>query len=105
MGRKVLNIGMRDEYSDKKQCRVIARDIIEKKQITGMTERQMAAEIFTHGYIYSHYDGLPGFLKRSRIASRVYKCCENGVDLADNGDIWYRKIVYFLIYLFLRGKH
>ncbi len=94
-----MNIGMRAEYSDKKECLAIARDIIAKKQITGMTERQLAAEIYTHGYIHSHFDRLPGFLKKSRFAQKAYRSCDNGVDLGDGGDTRFRKIMYFLIYL------
>ena len=98
MDKKVLNIGMRPEYADKKQCRAFARDIIAKKQITGMTERQLAAEIYTHGYIYYRFEKLPGFLKRSKTALRIYRSCANGVDLADDGDKWYRKAAYRLIW-------
>ena len=90
---------MRPEYSDKKQCLAVARNIIGRKQITGMTEKQMAAEIYTHGYIHSHYDRLPALLKKSRLVKKAYRACDNGVDLGDGGDKWYRKIVYFLIYL------
>ena len=102
MEHKVLNIGMKPEYSDRKACLALAHDIISKKRITGMTERQMAAEIYTHGYIHSHYDRLPKVIKNSGIAKRMYRSCDNGVDLADNGDKWYRKIAYRLIFLLLR---
>ena len=98
MARKTLNIGMRPEYADKKYCRTLAADILAKNQISGMTERQLAAEIFTHGFIHSRYKKLPAWLQKTSVAKRLYNSCDNGVDLADGGDLWYRKIAYAVIY-------
>ena len=104
MARKTLNIGMRPEYANKQYCRTLANDILTKGQITGMTGRQLAAEIFTHGVIHSRYAGLPAWLQRNPLVKRIYTACDNGVDLADDGDTRVRKIGYAVIYLLCPSK-
>ena len=101
MSKKYLNIGMYADYNNKKKCFEKAKEIIENKQITGMTVKQLAAEIYTHGFIYYRYDRLPKFIKNFSLAKRFYNSCDNGVDLEDGGDRWYRNVVYRIIYMIL----
>ncbi len=101
MSKKYLNIGMYADYNNKKKCFEKAKEIIENKQITGMTVKQLAAEIYTHGFIYYRFDKLPKFIKYTSLAKRFYNSCDNGVDLEDDGDRWYRKFAYRMIYIFL----
>ena len=99
--RKNINIGMKEEYGDKKKCMEIATDILNRGLITGVTPLQMAAEIYSHHYVYVMIPKLPGFLRNNRIIKRMYKSCENGVDLGDNGDPRWRKIIYYWVYKIL----
>ena len=99
MARKTLNIGMRPEDANKTYCRALAKEIIQNKQITGMTERQLAAEIFTHGFIHARYPKLPAWIRNMPWMKRVYQSCDNGVDLADDGDTRVRKIGYAVIFI------
>ena len=101
MKKKYLNIGMCADYNNKKRCFEIAEEIVENGRITGMTIRELAAEIYTHGFIFYHFDKLPKFIKDIKLAKRFYNSCDNGVDLEDDGDKWYRKIAYSVIYAVL----
>jgi hypothetical protein len=99
MARKILNIGMRPEYANKQYCRTLAKDILTNGQIAGMTVRQLAAEIFTHGYIHNRYPKLPAWIRNMALTKRIYASCDNGVDLADDGDTRVRKFGYAMIFL------
>ena len=101
MPKKYLNIGMNTDYNNKKKCYETAKEIIETEKITGMTVKQLAAEIYTHGFIYYRFDKLPKIIKNSSLAKRFYNSCDNGVDLEDGGDKWFRKIAYRIIYAIL----
>ncbi len=98
MGRKNINIGMKDEYGDKKKCFEIATEILKKGLITGVTPLQMAAEIYSHHYVYVMIPKLPKFMRKFWVIKRMYQSCDNGVDLGDNGDPRWRKIIYYLVY-------
>lgn len=101
MERKNINIGMTDEYGDKKRCMEIAKDILDKGLITGVTPLQMAAEIYSHHYVYVLIPKMPKFLQKTWLLRRMYQSCDNGVDLGDNGDPRWRKIIYYWVYKLL----
>ncbi len=101
MERRNINIGMKEEYGDKKECLKVAEDILDKGLITGVTSLQMAAEIYSHHYVYILIPKLPKFLQKNRIVKRMYESCENGVDLSDHGDPGWRKIIYHWVYKLL----
>ncbi len=96
-----INIGMKDEYGDKKRCLEIATEIIESGRITGHTPLQMAAEIYSHHYVYVLIPKLPKFIRNTKIAKVMYNSCDNGVDLSDYGDPAWRKMIYACVYKLL----
>ncbi len=101
MDRKNINIGMKEEYGNKKKCFEIATHILDKGLITGLTPLQMAAEIYSHHYVYVLIPKLPKFLRRFWVIKRMYQSCENGVDIGDGGDPKWRKIIYWWVYKLL----
>ncbi len=101
MKKRNINIGMKPEYGDKKKCLEIAEEILGSGQLTGVTPRQMAAEIYSHHYVFVMIPKLPGFIRKTRIAKRMFESCNNGVDLADYGDPKWRKIIYYWVYKLL----
>ena len=101
MAVKTINIGMKPEYGDKKKCMEIATEILNSGRISGVTPKQMAAEIYSHHYVYVLIPKLPGILKNNPVSKRMYTSCDNGVDLKDDGDPLWRKIIYYWVYKLL----
>ncbi len=93
---------MSPELYEKEYCIKLAKEILEKGQITGMSVNALAHEIYAHAYVCYHLEILPGFLKNNYLYKRGYKGVTDGVDLTDNGDKWYRRIGYMLIWFFPR---
>lgn len=98
--KKYLNLEMNDIYYNKNNCVEAAENIIKNRQITGMSVRQLAAEIYTHAFIYYNFHILPAIIRNTSIAKRVYNSTANGIDLEDNGDTLKRRICYSLIWSF-----
>lgn len=97
--RKSINLPMEEKYYNKKECVASARSILDSGQITGMTVRQLAAEIYTHAFIYYNFDRLPGFIRKTSLAQRIYTSAANGIDLEDNGDSQKRRICYAILWV------
>ena len=95
-----INIGMKEEYGDKETCMEIAKEILASGAIKGVTEEEMAAEIYSHHYAKDFIEKMPKILRDTPIAKRMYESCDNGVDLSDYGDPDWRKMIYNLLYKF-----
>ncbi len=98
---RTVNIGMKDEYGDKKKCLELAEEILGSGKLTGVTPKQMAAEIYSHHKCYVLIKKLPGFLRKNPVIKRMYQSCDNGVDLSDYGDPAWRKMIYACVYKLL----
>lgn len=96
--KKYLNLEMKEIYYNKKGCVATAEEIVEKKQITGMTVRQLAAEIYTHAFIYYNFHFLPKMLRETKLAKKIFNSAANGIDLEDNGDTLKRRFCYSVIW-------
>lgn len=98
--KKYLSLKMRANYYRKSDCVQAAEDIVAKKQITGMSVRQLAAEIYTHAMIYYNFPILPDRIRNTKFMQRAFRSASNGIDLEDNGDSWKRRFCYSLIWSF-----
>lgn len=96
--KKYLSLEMNDIYYNKKNCVEKAKDIVANKQITGMSIRQLAAEIYSHAFVYFNFHYLPKFIRETKLAKRVFNSAANGIDLEDNGDFLRRRIAYSIIW-------
>lgn len=96
--KKYLNLKMKAKYYKKAECVKAAEEIAEKKQITGMSIRQLAAEIYTHALVYYNFPILPDAIRNTKFAQRAFRSAANGIDLEDGGDTLKRRVCYSLIY-------
>ena len=71
-------------------CLEEARRILREKHITGMSEKQVAIEIFAHARVYY----LCTALERFHLHFRFIKGRANPVDLEDGGDKPLRRMCY-----------
>ncbi len=85
---------MRDIYLSKKTCLAKAGEIIRGKKIEGMSEQQIASEIYFHAAAY--YTCV--FLERFHIKINYIKQKADPIDLTDNGDTRFRRILYKIIW-------
>ncbi|MBQ1466955.1 MAG: hypothetical protein IIZ27_00605 [Solobacterium sp.] len=99
---KTYSIPMSDVYLSKDICRKKARQILQDRFIEGMTERQIASEIYFHSAAY--YTCV--FLEKFHIRINYIKKKADPIDLADNGDTGFRRILYRIIWALpeVRGK-
>ncbi len=81
----------------KDECSKKAEEILREKYIIGMTEKELSHEIYFHAWAYQIASSLEK--KNNKVLSRVKKAADP-IDLADYGDIWIRKMIYNLFWLF-----
>ena len=98
--KKTLQIPMGKKLYNKKYCVKLAKKIRRKKQISGMSIRELAHEIYAHAYVFYNFRLVPEFLRNVRPFKSIYKSVSDGVDLEDNGDTLIRRIAYRLIWEF-----
>ncbi len=96
--KKYMNIPMTLELNNKELCRKLAGEIYEHHEITGMSLSQLYCEIFAHAYVFSVFRYIPGFIKNTAPAKRIYRSVADGVDLEDDGDSLVRRIFYRVIW-------
>ena len=99
MNKKYMNIPMGRELYSRANCQEMAKEIAGEEKITGMSLSQLSCEIFAHAYIYYNFKFVPKFLRSVKIVKSFYNSVANGVDLEDNGDKWYRRIAYRVIWM------
>lgn len=96
--KKYMNLEMKANYYKKSDCIDKAKSIIESKQITGMSVRQLAAEIYTHAFIYYSFPNLPEVIRNTKFMQKAFRSAANGIDLEDNGDTIARRFCYSIIF-------
>ena len=93
---KTLSIPVKREYLNKAHCRREAQKILADKLIDGMTERQLAAEIYFHAVAYY-------FCERAGRFHR-YKMHADPIDICDGGDTGLRRAVFSACWLLKRSR-
>ena len=82
----ILQIDVKKEYLNRAECLKEARRLLREGIVTGMSEKQLASEIYFHAaafYFSEKIGGLP------RIRSHAVT-----IDIEDGGDTRFRKAVY-----------
>ena len=97
--KKGFNIPMDKRLYSRPNCIRLSEKLIESGRVKRMSRGQLACELFGHAYVYYNFRVVPGFLKGLKPFRMLYKCCADGVDLADNGDTLIRRIVYRILWI------
>lgn len=95
------HIAMSSSYRNKTTCRQLARRLIDNGKVTGMTQLQIAQEVFAHAVAYyseSTLRDIPGI--GDSIADYLVEHAEI-VDIADGGDTTIRRAAYSVIWAFM----
>ena len=85
----------------RKNCLKKAEEIINEKLISGMSREEIAKELYFHASVYH----ICRFLAKYRIRFRWLLRHADPIDLADGGDVWYRRAVFNLWWLFPEVRH
>ena len=91
------SIKANDRYLSKSECYDKAQEIVREKHIIGMTNQELASEIYFHAWAYHIACLLES--KNITVLARV-KDAADPIDLADYGDKWFRKVFYAIFWLF-----
>lgn len=83
---KISSIDVRREFLDKKACLDEARRILREGIVSGMSEKQLASEIYFHALAFF-------FCERTGLFQGM-KEHAHPIDLNDGGDLLRRRIVY-----------
>ena len=98
VGERTIKLDMDEIYADKDNCEQVANNLLANGLITGMTKKELTAEIYTHAFFYYVFDGMPEFVHELPVLSKVYNSVSNGIDLENGGDTQVRKVAYAVIY-------
>lgn len=96
---KYAKLMMQESFATQEGCVEAAEEIVAKGLISDMTVMEVAKEIYTHAYVYYHFEKLPKFIRSSAFAKKVYRSAANGIDLEDGGDTAFRRMCYEAIWL------
>lgn len=83
---KISSLDVRKDFLDKKACLNEARRILREGIISGMSEKQLASEIYFHALAF--------FFCEKTGLFRGMKEHAHLIDLDDGGDILRRRIIY-----------
>lgn len=94
----IVNLQMSAKFHKKNECLLTAADLIASRQITGMSIRQVAAEIYSNAFIYYVFPHLPEVLRKTGLIQRAFNAAIAGIDLNSNGTCLKNRIAYSLIW-------
>lgn len=92
----VFSVNVRREFLNKDACIDEARRIISEGRISGMSEIQLAREIYFHALAY--------FLCGNRRALRIIKKHADPIDLRDGGDRLPMRLLFAASWKISKGK-
>ncbi|ADL51182.1 hypothetical protein [Clostridium cellulovorans] len=91
------SIAVDESYLSKSTCSSLARGLVSSGRVTGMTQTEVAQEIFAHAMCYYGADSLKDAGISGSVVDYLYNHA-NPIDIADGGDTWYRKAVFAAIW-------
>lgn len=94
---KTLQVPLEKGFSNKKNCMKKAQEILDKGLITGMTQKQLAQEIFAHAMCFQ----MATVAEKMGFKNKEFDYLllhADPVDLCDNGDTRERREIYTLIW-------
>lgn len=83
----MISIRVRKEFLDKTTCREEARKLLAEGTVKGMSEIQLAREIYFHALVY--YNS-----KKNHAFHRLISHSDP-IDINDGGDTRFRRMVYY----------
>lgn len=86
-------------YLNKNTCLAEASHLIERRIVTGMTQLQIAKEIYAHAFIKYKYISLPKWVKNMSGMKDIYNRASY-VDIDNGGDTAVRQVVYNAVWKF-----
>ncbi len=95
------HLDMSDYYRNKSNCMLTARRLVSTGRVTGMTQKQVAQEIFAHAVAYYSaptLEEIPGI--GESIKDYLVDHAEV-VDIANGGDTTLRRMAYSAIWTFM----
>lgn len=95
------NLTMDSYYRSKDNCMLTARRLVSTGRVTGMTQKQVAQEIFAHAVAYyasSTLGKIPGI--GSSIEDYLYEKGKE-INIDDGGDTAKRRAAYVIIWTFM----
>ena len=87
-----------ERFLNKAACLTHARILILNGYITGMTEQQIAEEVFAHAVCYYWYDPNGNFFKSNALSKELYEKAADGIYIQNGGDTAVRKAFYTLVW-------
>ena len=91
------NLPMNKDYLKKSNCKSKAKELIDSGQVTGMSQLQIAQEIYAHAFCYYAASALIDAGIDADIVEDI-KSMGEVVDIANNGDTAWRQAAYLLIW-------
>ncbi len=89
-GADLENLDVKREYLNREYCLDEARRLLRSGIITGMSEKQLAGEIFFHAAAY-YFCEKTGLLPRVRYHAEI-------IDIDDGGDTMHRRAAYAAVW-------
>ena len=99
-----VNIDMNERFLYKNNCITHAKILIANGYITGMTEQEIAEEIFAHAVCYYWYDPNGNIFRDNPISKELYDHAADGILIESGGDTLERKAFYKLVWFHVIGK-
>lgn len=93
---KTLSIKVKNAFLSKDICMEKAREIISKGRISGMSELQLAHEIYFHALAF--------FFCEKVLLLRWVKRFADPIDMCDGGDTPFRRFVFAAFWIMTKGK-
>ncbi len=93
---KVLSLNVRKEFLNKDVCMEEARKIVSERKISGMSELQLAHEIYFHALAF--------FICDKFFFLRWIKRFADPIDMQDGGDTPLRRLIFAASWIITKGK-
>jgi len=93
---KVLSIRVKREFLNKDECLREAKAILSEGKISGMSEKQLAREIYSHALAFFVCDKIPPL--------RWIKRYADPIDMQDGGDKPFRRAMFTASWIMTKGK-
>ena len=95
-----ISLGMGKAYLKKSTCRTTANRLLNAEMVSGMTQAEIAKEIFAHAQAYYHESQIRSIPGIGDSAADYIVDHADPIDITDGGDKAGRKFAYTLIWEF-----
>ena len=95
------NVPLSRAYLKKNYCLAEATKLLERQMVSGMTQMQIAQEIYAHAVTKYFFETLPEWVRKMPIAREVYSSAADGAYIDDKGDSDVRQVFYSTVWAVL----